>query len=43
MLQRMISEGYCAPPTIERRNTGMEEWLANPELLEEDANSDLQL
>lgn len=40
MLKWMISEGYDDPRTIERRIAGMEEWLANPELLEGDADAE---
>jgi len=40
MLKWMIAEGYGDPRTIERRIKGMEEWLANPELLEGDADAD---
>ncbi|UTW05224.1 bifunctional aconitate hydratase 2/2-methylisocitrate dehydratase [Amphritea atlantica] len=40
MLKWMISEGYGDPRTIERRIKGMEEWLANPELMEGDADAD---
>lgn len=34
MLKWMIAEGYGDRRTIERRIKGMEEWLANPELME---------
>ncbi|MDI3325522.1 bifunctional aconitate hydratase 2/2-methylisocitrate dehydratase [Pontibacterium granulatum] len=40
MLKWMIAEGYGDPRTIERRIAGMEEWLANPELLEGDADAE---
>ncbi len=40
MLKWMISEGYGDVRTIERRIQGMEAWLANPELMESDANAD---
>ncbi|MDN3609081.1 bifunctional aconitate hydratase 2/2-methylisocitrate dehydratase [Vibrio ostreicida] len=40
MLKWMISEGYGDRRTIERRITAMEEWLANPELMEADANAE---
>ncbi len=40
MLKWMISEGYGDVRTIERRIQGMEAWLANPELMEADANAD---
>ena len=38
MLKWMISEGYGDRRTIERRIKAMEEWLANPELMEADAD-----
>ncbi|WP_116475115.1 bifunctional aconitate hydratase 2/2-methylisocitrate dehydratase [Zobellella maritima] len=40
MLKWMIAEGYGDPRTLERRIKGMEEWLANPELLEADADAE---
>ncbi|MBO1518139.1 bifunctional aconitate hydratase 2/2-methylisocitrate dehydratase [Oceanisphaera pacifica] len=40
MLKWMISEGYGDRRTIERRIKGMEEWLANPELMEADADAE---
>ncbi|ELI6425397.1 bifunctional aconitate hydratase 2/2-methylisocitrate dehydratase [Vibrio harveyi] len=40
MLKWMISEGYGDCRTIERRITAMEEWLANPELMEADADAE---
>eukprot|EP00924_Labyrinthula_sp_SR-Ha-C_P010283 snap_masked-scaffold_23-processed-gene-2.22-mRNA-1 protein AED:0.04 eAED:0.04 QI:0/-1/0/1/-1/1/1/0/899 len=39
MLNWMISEGYGDPRTIERRIKKMEDWLANPVLLEADKNA----
>ncbi|MFP2770164.1 bifunctional aconitate hydratase 2/2-methylisocitrate dehydratase [Oceanisphaera sp. KMM 10153] len=40
MLKWMMSEGYGDPRTLERRIKGMEEWLANPELMEADADAE---
>jgi aconitate hydratase 2/2-methylisocitrate dehydratase len=40
MLRWMINEGYGDPRTLERRARKMEEWLANPELMEADANAE---
>ncbi len=40
MLKWMISEGYGDPRTIERRIAGMEAWLADPQLMEGDADAD---
>ncbi|WP_440888688.1 bifunctional aconitate hydratase 2/2-methylisocitrate dehydratase [Vibrio sp. WZ-1] len=40
MLKWMISEGYGDRRTIERRVTAMEEWLANPELMEADSDAE---
>ena len=40
MLRWMISEGYGDPRTLERRARKMEDWLANPELLEADADAE---
>ncbi|KAL3805512.1 hypothetical protein ACHAW5_011183 [Stephanodiscus triporus] len=40
MLKWMISEGYGDARTIERRIARMEEWLANPHLMEADANAE---
>ncbi|HGY9577758.1 MULTISPECIES: bifunctional aconitate hydratase 2/2-methylisocitrate dehydratase [Vibrio] len=40
MLKWMISEGYGDRRTIERRITAMEEWLANPELMEADTDAE---
>ncbi|GBU11897.1 bifunctional aconitate hydratase 2/2-methylisocitrate dehydratase [Enterobacterales bacterium] len=40
LLKWMISEGYGDRRTIERRIKGMEEWLANPSLLEADADAE---
>jgi len=40
MLKWMISEGYGDARTIERRIARMEEWLANPQLMEADSDAD---
>lgn len=40
MLKWMISEGYGDARTIERRIARMEDWLANPHLLEADDNAE---
>nr|WP_283164305.1 bifunctional aconitate hydratase 2/2-methylisocitrate dehydratase [Shewanella corallii] len=40
MLKWMIAEGYGDRRTIERRIAGMQEWLANPELMEADADAE---
>ncbi|WP_418113899.1 bifunctional aconitate hydratase 2/2-methylisocitrate dehydratase [Vibrio scophthalmi] len=40
MLKWMIAEGYGDRRTIERRITAMQEWLANPELMEADADAE---
>ncbi|MBM7455439.1 aconitate hydratase 2/2-methylisocitrate dehydratase [Oceanisphaera litoralis] len=40
MLKWMMAEGYGDPRTLERRIKGMEEWLANPELMEADADAE---
>ncbi|PSU32696.1 bifunctional aconitate hydratase 2/2-methylisocitrate dehydratase [Photobacterium lutimaris] len=40
MLKWMIAEGYGDRRTIERRITAMEEWLANPELMEADNDAE---
>ena len=40
LLRWMISQGYGDPRTLERRAVAMEEWLANPELLEADADAE---
>ncbi|MEH6531069.1 MAG: bifunctional aconitate hydratase 2/2-methylisocitrate dehydratase [Photobacterium frigidiphilum] len=40
MLKWMIAEGYGDRRTIERRITAMEEWLANPELMEADKDAE---
>mmetsp|Transcript_15036 Transcript_15036/g.31916 ORF Transcript_15036/g.31916 Transcript_15036/m.31916 type:complete len:962 (+) Transcript_15036:68-2953(+) len=40
MLKWMISEGYGDPRTLERRIARMEDWLANPELMEADPNAE---
>ena len=39
MLKWMISEGYGDVRTIERRITAMQEWIANPELMEADSDA----
>lgn len=39
MLKWMINEGYGDPRTLERRIARMEEWLANPVLMQADKNS----
>ena len=39
LLRWMIDNGYQDPRTLERRAQAMEEWLANPVLLEPDANA----
>ncbi|MGS0726308.1 bifunctional aconitate hydratase 2/2-methylisocitrate dehydratase, partial [Shewanella sp. 0m-11] len=39
MLKWMISEGYGDRRTIERRITAMQEWLANPELMQADSDA----
>ncbi|ORU93725.1 MAG: aconitate hydratase B [Cycloclasticus sp. symbiont of Poecilosclerida sp. N] len=39
MLKWMIAEGYGDVRTIERRINGMEKWLANPQLMEADADA----
>ena len=39
MLKWMLSEGYADARTIQRRIDGMEAWLANPELMEADADA----
>lgn len=39
MLKWMISEGYGDVRTIERRIKGMEDWLANPVLMEADSDA----
>ncbi len=36
----MIAEGYGDRRTLERRINGMESWLANPSLLEGDADAE---
>ena len=38
----MIAEGYGDRRTLERRIQGMEKWLANPELLEADADAGIR-
>ncbi|MCY7296157.1 bifunctional aconitate hydratase 2/2-methylisocitrate dehydratase [Alteromonas sp. a30] len=40
MLRWMINEGYGDPRTLERRAKNMEAWLANPELMEADADAE---
>lgn len=40
MLRWMINEGYGDPRTLERRARKMEEWLANPELMQADADAE---
>ncbi len=40
MLKWMISEGYGDRRTIERRIKSMEEWVANPELMEADSDAE---
>ena len=40
LLRWMISEGYGDPRTLERRASQMEAWLANPVLLEADADAE---
>ena len=40
MLKWMISEGYGDPRTLERRIARMEDWLANPQLMEADPNAE---
>ncbi|GAA5139989.1 bifunctional aconitate hydratase 2/2-methylisocitrate dehydratase [Thalassotalea piscium] len=40
MLKWMISEGYGDVRTIERRIKAMKEWLANPSLMEADADAE---
>lgn len=40
MLKWMISEGYGDPRTLERRVARMEEWLADPVLMEADAKAE---
>jgi len=40
MLRWMIAEGYGDPRTLERRAKSMEAWLANPNLLEADADAE---
>lgn len=40
LLRWMISQGYGDPRTLERRASAMEEWLANPELLEADSDAE---
>ena len=40
MLRWMIAEGYGDPRTLERRAKSMEKWLANPNLLQADADAE---
>ena len=40
LLKTMITNGYSDARTIERRIIAMEEWLANPELMEADADAE---
>jgi len=40
LLRWMIDQGYDDPRTLERRARKMEEWLANPTLLEADADAE---
>ncbi len=40
LLRWMISEGYGDVRTLDRRITKMEEWLANPSLMEADADAE---
>ncbi len=40
LLEKMIKEGYQSTNTIRRRILAMEEWLANPQLLERDKNAE---
>ncbi|KAL9188348.1 hypothetical protein ACHAXT_006726 [Thalassiosira profunda] len=40
MLKWMINEGYGDARTLERRIARMEDWLANPSLMEADANAE---
>ena len=40
LLRSMIADGYGDPRTMERRALAMEEWLANPVLMEPDADAE---
>jgi aconitate hydratase 2/2-methylisocitrate dehydratase len=40
LLKWMIANGYGDPRTIERRVKAMEDWLANPQLLQPDADAE---
>lgn len=40
LLRWMITQGYQDARTLERRAQGMEAWLANPELMEPDADAE---
>ncbi|UAA39756.1 bifunctional aconitate hydratase 2/2-methylisocitrate dehydratase [Paraneptunicella aestuarii] len=42
MLRWMINEGYGDPRTLERRAKKMEAWLANPELMQADADAEYE-
>ena len=40
LLRWMIAQGYGSKRTLERRARAMEEWLANPKLMEADADAE---
>jgi len=40
LLKYMIAQGYKDPRSLQRRIKGMEAWLANPQLLERDADAE---
>ena len=40
LMKNMIADGYKDPRTLERRIKAMEAWLADPQLLEADANAE---
>ena len=40
LLKWMIREGYADPRSLQRRIDGMEAWLANPQLMEADADAE---
>ncbi len=40
LLKWMIAEGYQDPRSLQRRIEKMEAWLANPQLLEPDADAE---
>lgn len=40
MLRWMIAEGYGDPRTLERRAVAMEEWIADPQLMEADSDAE---